>query len=135
MRIGYDTEFVIADIPGLIEGAHAGVGLGHEFLKHVERTRLLIHLVEPDPLDQTDPIENYRSVRDELHLYDTDLSDRPEIVVVSKCELLDTSEIASRLHAASEQTVLVISAATGQGLDVLLQHTAQRLDQIQSGGQ
>lgn len=134
VRIGYDTEFVMADIPGLIEGAHAGVGLGHEFLKHVERTRLLIHLVEPDPLDQTDPIDNYRNVREELHLYDTDLSDRPEIVVVSKCELLDTSEIVARLHAASEQAVLVISAATGQGLEVLTQHTAQRLGQIKSAG-
>jgi GTP-binding protein len=129
VRIGYDTEFVIADIPGLIEGAHAGIGLGHEFLKHVERTRLLIHLIEPDPMDQSDPIDNYRNIREELHLYETDLSGRPEIVVVSKCELTDTSDLVERLREAAGQNVLVISAATGQGLDGLKQHAAQRLGQ------
>ena len=131
VRIGFDTEFVIADIPGLIEGAHTGVGLGHEFLKHVERTRLLIHLIEPTPMDQSDPVDNYRNIREELHLYETDLSGRPEIIVISKCELTDTSDLAARLREASDQEVLEISAATGQGLDLLKQHTASRLDQAE----
>ncbi|MCB1319181.1 MAG: GTPase ObgE, partial [Leptospiraceae bacterium] len=66
VRVGFDLQFVMADIPGLIEGAHAGVGLGHEFLRHVERTRVLVHLVEPSPMDQTDPIQNYRQIREEM---------------------------------------------------------------------
>ncbi|MCA9005644.1 MAG: Obg family GTPase CgtA, partial [Planctomycetaceae bacterium] len=66
VRVGFDHQFVMADIPGLIEGAHAGVGLGHEFLRHVERTRVLVHLVEPSPMDQTDPIQNYRQIREEM---------------------------------------------------------------------
>ena len=82
-----DRSLVMADIPGLIEGAHAGAGLGHEFLRHVERTRVLVHLVEPEPVDGTDPIENYRAIRSELEQYGHGLADRPEIVAVSKAEL------------------------------------------------
>ncbi|HAW30529.1 MAG TPA: GTPase ObgE, partial [Planctomycetaceae bacterium] len=84
VRVGFDHQFVMADIPGLIEGAHAGVGLGHEFLRHVERTRVLVHLVEPSPMDQTDPIQNYRQIREEMRLYDASLMERPEIIVVTK---------------------------------------------------
>ena len=94
VRIGYDQQFVVADIPGLIEGAHAGVGLGHEFLRHVERTKVLVHLVEPTPLDGSDPIENYLKIREELKLYDESLSERPELVVITKCELPDAAAAA-----------------------------------------
>src|SRR5262245_44237288 len=84
---GGERTIILADLPGLIEGAHAGIGLGHEFLRHVERTRVLVHLVEPMPLDRSDPVENYRSVRRELELYSRALAEKPEVVAVSKSEL------------------------------------------------
>ena len=117
---GEDVSFVVADIPGLIEGAHAGAGLGHEFLKHVERTRVLVHLVEPDPLDQTDPLENYRQIREELKAYDPVLLERPEIIVVSKAELPGAPELAAKLQEDFGQPVLCVSAVTGKGLPQLV---------------
>lgn len=120
VRVGYDHQFVIADIPGLIEGAHAGIGLGHEFLKHVQRTRLFVHLVEPAPMDQTDPIENYHQIRKEISLYDETLADRPEIIVVSKCELPDAAACAELLSEDTGKDVLLISAVTGEGLAELV---------------
>lgn len=116
VRIGYDQQFVMADIPGLIEGAHAGIGLGHEFLKHVQRTRVLVHLVEPTPMDQSDPIDNYRQIRKEMQLYDAALVQRPEIICVSKCELPDAEPAAELLSEELGQPVRLISAATGEGL-------------------
>jgi GTP-binding protein len=119
VRTGFDRQFVLADIPGLIEGAHAGVGLGHEFLRHVERTRVLVHLVEPQPMDQTDPIENFLNIRDELRQYDTALAERPEIVVVTKSELPDAATVAELLAEQIDRPVMQISAVSGQGLPEL----------------
>ena len=82
-----ENAFVVADIPGLIEGAHAGHGLGHEFLRHVERTGLLVHLVEAVPIDGSDPVENYRTIRHELEQYSPALAERPELLVVTKMDL------------------------------------------------
>lgn len=130
VRIGQERQFVLADIPGLIEGAHAGVGLGHEFLKHVERTKALIHLVEPSPDDQTDPVENYLQIREELRLYDEELAKRPELVVVTKCELADADAAAALLEERIKRPVLKISAVTGRGLPQLLQATVRLLDQL-----
>src|SRR3954467_15733260 len=84
VTIGDERAFVLADLPGLIEGAHSGVGLGHEFLRHVERTRVLVHLVEPLPADGSDPVQNYRTIRRELQLYSAPLATKPEFVAVSK---------------------------------------------------
>ena len=127
VQLGYDTSFVVADIPGLIEGAHAGVGLGHEFLKHVERTKVLVHLVEPDPQDQTDPLDNYVKIREELKLYDPSLLERPELVVISKAELPTSSEIAQQLRTALDRPVLLISAVTGKGLPDLISAVMREL--------
>ena len=77
----------MADIPGLIEGAHAGAGLGHEFLRHIERTGILVHLVEPEPQDGSDPLANHRTIRGELEQYSVDLAARQEITVVTKADL------------------------------------------------
>jgi len=127
VRVSDNYEFVMADIPGLIEGAHAGVGLGHEFLKHVQRTRVLVHLVEPAPMDESDPLSNYRQVREELRLYDVALVERPEIVAVSKCELPEAAECAQRLAAELGRPVLQISSATGTGLAELVHAIAAEL--------
>jgi GTP-binding protein len=120
VSLSLDKTFVLADLPGLIEGAHLGVGLGHEFLRHVERAGILVHVVEPMPIDESDPVENYHAIRSELVQYDATLGDRVEIVAVSKSELPVAEEVRNRLQAAIGREVLGISAVTGQGLDRLL---------------
>jgi GTP-binding protein len=120
VQVDLDRSMVMADIPGLIEGAHAGAGLGHEFLRHIERTRVLIHLVEPMPMDGTDPVDNYRAIRSELEHYGHGLADRPEIIAVSKAELPDAEEVRQRLAEATGREVLLLSSVTGQGIDRLL---------------
>ncbi|HBN78350.1 MAG TPA: GTPase ObgE [Planctomycetaceae bacterium] len=130
VEVGWDQDFVVADIPGLIEGAHAGIGLGHEFLRHVERTRLLVHLIEPMPMDQTDPVENYHQIREELRLYDLELDKRPEIIVITKSELPDAEAAVELLQETVNQPVHLISAVTGQGLDTLKRLIVKKLDEI-----
>jgi GTP-binding protein len=127
VRIGGERVFVLADLPGLIEGAHSGVGLGHEFLRHVERTRVLVHLVEPFPTDGSDPVANYRAIRQELALYNPSLPDKPEVVVVSKAELTGSAEVRERLERELGREVLAVSAVTGEGLAKLVGAIAERL--------
>lgn len=131
VRVGYDQQFVMADIPGLIEGAHTGIGLGHEFLKHVQRTRVLVHLVEPTPMDQSDPIENYLQIREEMRLFDTTLTERPEIICITKSELPDAEPAAELLAEELGRPVMQISAVTGQGLAELTRRIIDVLDQSQ----
>jgi GTP-binding protein len=114
----------------LIEGAHSGVGLGHEFLRHVERTRVLIHLVEPFPSDDSDPLENYRTIRRELELYSPSLATKPEFVAISKSELTGSDEVRDRLAAAIGIEVDSISAVTGQGLAKLMGRVVAALDAL-----
>ncbi|MEM9701283.1 MAG: GTPase ObgE [Planctomycetota bacterium] len=121
-------QYVLADIPGLIEGAAEGVGLGHEFLKHVERTRVLIHLVEPDPADGTDPVHNYRAIRDEVERYNPALAAQPEVLCVSKGELPDAEPAAELLREELHLDPLIISAATGLNLDELNRRVWAALD-------
>ncbi len=98
VMVGGERAFVLADLPGLIEGAHSGVGLGHEFLRHVERTRVLVHVVEPMPSDGSDPVENYRTIRRELELYRPELAAKPEVLAMSKSELTSSAEVRQRLE-------------------------------------
>jgi GTP-binding protein len=128
--VGGERVCVLADLPGLIEGAHNGTGLGHEFLRHVERTRVLIHLVEPLPADGSDPLHNYRVVRKELELHGKALADKPEIVAVSKAELTGSAEVRTRLEKALGREVLAISAVTGQGLASLVGAIAGQLAEL-----
>jgi len=128
VQVDRDRSFIMADIPGLIEGAHQGVGLGHEFLRHIERAGILIHLVEPEPSDGTDPLANYFAIRQELAAYGARLAERPEIVVVTKADLPLASEIRDRLAAEVSRPVLLISAVTGQGLRELVGAVVRSLD-------
>jgi len=135
VEVDLDTSFILADIPGLIEGASDGVGLGHEFLRHVERAGLLVHLVEPCPVDGTDPIENYQAIRHELEAYNPQLAARPELVCVTKSELPDAEETREKLRAQIDQEVELISAVTGDGLKPLVGKIHAKLSEMkQSAG-
>jgi GTP-binding protein len=115
-----DDAFIVADIPGLIEGAHQGHGLGHEFLRHVERTGLLVHLVEAVPIDGSDPVENYRVIRNELEQYSPALATRPEILVLTKLDVTGAEEVIDRVSHELCREPLTISAVTGRGIPQLV---------------
>lgn len=129
VQLDLDRSFVMADIPGLIEGAHEGVGLGHEFLRHVERAGVLVHLVEPMPMDGTDPLENYRSIRDELTEYKVKLGERPEVIAITKAELPGAKELRDQLAEQTGKEVFLISAVTGEGLNKLTGAIARMLQE------
>ena len=119
-----DRQLVIADIPGLIEGASEGAGLGHEFLAHVERTRLLVHVVELAPLDGSDPVANHAVIESELGEHDPRLASLPRILVLSKADLVPGEEVAAAVAAWRERLgedvpVLATSSATGEGVEAL----------------
>jgi len=127
------SRFVIADLPGLIEGAHEGHGLGDRFLRHVERTRILLHLVELVPADGSDAIENYRKIRDELAAYGHGLDRRPEVLAATKADVWPPegppADVLSRLAAAADREVHPVSAVTGQGLQALLRAVVRALSE------
>jgi GTPase len=130
---GDEFGFVLADIPGLIEGAAQGVGLGHEFLRHIQRTRLLIHMLDGASLER-DPWQDFKAINKELREYDEHLATRPQIVVLNKIDLPEAQERWPAFKARAEAAgypVFAISAATHQGTDALMQYTAQRLQAIQ----
>ena len=117
-----DTSFTVADMPGLIEGASQGIGLGHQFLKHVERTRVLIHVIDIFPIDESDPWSNYELIENEIRLYSPEIAARPRLIAINKIDLLPESEIAERIvkFQATGYPVFPISGVTGQGLNDLL---------------
>src|SRR2546430_991122 len=127
-----EIDFVLADIPGLIEGAAQGVGLGHEFLRHIDRTRLLIHMLDGASLER-DPCQDFQTINQELREYDERLATRPQIVVLNKMDLPEAQERWPALKAKAEAAgypVFAISAATHQGTDELMQYTVRRLHEI-----
>jgi GTP-binding protein len=125
-----DRQLVIADIPGLIEGAHEGAGLGHDFLAHVERTRLLVHVLDLAPLDGSDPIANHRVIENELAEHDARLAELPRILALSKADLVteeDAAAAATEWKGRLGVPVIVTSSATGAGLDVLGRELLRRV--------
>jgi GTPase len=125
-----DRQLVIADIPGLIEGASEGAGLGHDFLAHVERTRLLVHVLDLAPLDGSDPVENHRVIEHELAEHDPRLAELPRVLALSKADLVppETAEAAAgEWRERLGVPVLVTSAGTGQGLDDLARTLLRRV--------
>jgi GTPase len=135
VRIGNESSFVIADIPGLIEGAADGAGLGVQFLKHLSRTRLLLHLLDIAPLDGSDPVDNFRVIENELKKYSEGIAEKDRWVVFTKTDLMPTDEVAERVDDIVSQLGLVdrkfkISAITGNGTAELTESISQYLQAI-----
>ncbi len=126
-------SFVVADIPGLIEGAHRGAGLGHQFLRHVERTKLLLHLVDVSVMTDGMPSENLKKINKELELYSVELSKKPQIIVATKIDIADQERLNNlRQYCKIEGLELLeISAVTGKGIKDLVLKTLERLKELQ----
>jgi GTP-binding protein len=129
--VGYDDKsFVVADIPGLIEGAHQGHGLGHKFLRHVTRTSLLIHLIDGSQIDPDDSLKDWRTVNEELALFDPALAQKPQIVVINKIDLAEAREHARAFAKEIPERyrpLYLISAATTEGVQTLVQTVGRKI--------
>jgi GTP-binding protein len=133
VRVDETQAFVVADIPGLIEGAHTGAGLGHQFLRHVERTRLLVHLLDVSGLSGRDPWEDFQIVNQELMAYSEPLAERPQLVALNKTDSPDAEATIAALRPRLEAegySVLPISALTGAGVQPLLYAVSEQLKHI-----
>ena len=126
--------FLAADIPGLIEGASEGAGLGHAFLRHVDRCRLLLHVVDISAADGRDPIDDIDKIDAELAGYSPELAERPQIIVANKCDSVDleSDEVAAFMDRCAElgREVILVSAVTGEGLDTLVERTTRALEDL-----
>ena len=129
-------SFVAADVPGLIEGASEGRGLGHQFLRHIERTALILHLIDlTGGYEDRDPVQDYRAINVELDAYAHELAERPQIVVANKCDMPDTDVAVEVLREVVERDgreFFVISAVTGEGIDRLVSETARQVAELRS---
>lgn len=133
VKVDEGKSFVIADIPGLIEGAHTGVGLGHEFLRHIERTRVIVHLIDASGQEGRDPVDDFYKINEELTKYSEKLGDKPQIVVANKMDLPESEEGYERLKEEVESKgyhILAISAATVTGIKELKYAILNKLEEI-----
>jgi GTP-binding protein len=124
VTLSNDRSFVVADVPGLIEGAHEGHGLGHQFLRHIERTKVLIHLVDVSGASGRDPVEDFNTIRRELELYNRELIDKPHLVAANKMDAVDEPDRVERLEQRARDLDLPffrVSAVTGEGVSALLE--------------
>jgi len=135
--MGDFRTFVIADVPGLIEGAHTGAGLGDRFLRHIERTKLLLHLVDVSSLPQQEPVVSYETVNRELASYSKDLVTRPQFIVATKIDALDDPQRLKSLHERAERDgkpFFAISSATKEGVRELINAVSAKLDELSAAG-
>lgn len=133
VNLGESKSFVIADIPGLIEGANEGIGLGHEFLKHIERTKLLVHVIDMASTEGRDPVEDFKIINEELSKYNPLLAQRPQVVAANKMELPGAEENLEVFKAQIEKDgykIFPVSAATNKGLKELLYYISDQLDNL-----
>ncbi|MDY3256944.1 MAG: GTPase ObgE [Ruminococcus callidus] len=132
VKVSEEKSFVMADIPGLIEGASDGVGLGHQFLRHVERCRLIVHVVDVSGIEGRDPIEDFETINRELENFDADLASRPQIVAANKSDMADESQIERFKEYIEEKNIpfFKISAATSQGTKELIDAVSIMLDTL-----
>ncbi len=126
----YDDSFVIADIPGLIEGASEGAGLGHYFLRHIERVRVIVHLVDISGSEGRDPASDFEKINGELAAYSDKLAEIPQIVVASKADLMTDREAVEKFEKATGRRVYVISSLTRDGIDGLLKAIKEKVDEL-----
>ena len=120
VQTDWTEPFVVADIPGLIEGAHKGIGLGIKFLRHIERTRILVHLIDISTIDLDNPLQAYHIINQELALYNSKLAQKPQIIVLNKIDLPDIRKAAEIFQSAvKDQKIELISARTGKGVEEL----------------
>lgn len=133
VRVGEGNSFVMADIPGIIEGAHQGVGLGHAFLRHVERTRILLHFVDVSGCEGRDPIEDVHIINDELVKYSEKLAEKPQVIVANKMDIPSFDDNFEKFKAQMEDegyTVFAISAATHRGIYEVINYTSRMLAEL-----
>jgi GTP-binding protein len=136
VQTGWGKPFVVADIPGLIEGAHNGAGLGIRFLRHIERTHILVHLIDTSAIDPQDPLAGYETINGELAGYSPQLAEKPQILVLNKMDLPGTDQTAKILQTMlKDREVLLISAVTREGVEQLISKIIERLDQFHNDEQ
>ncbi|WNQ12984.1 GTPase ObgE [Paenibacillus aurantius] len=133
--VGDGRSFVMADLPGLIEGAHEGVGLGHEFLRHVERTRVILHVVDMSGSEGRDPFDDYLKINEEIKLYNAKLEERPQLIVANKMDIPEAEENLQEFRrklaeTGTDRAIFAISAAANQGIQEVLYKAADLLDAI-----
>ncbi len=126
----YDDSFVIADIPGLIEGASEGAGLGHYFLRHIERVRVIVHIVDISGSEGRDPVEDFALINNELATYSDKLAKIPQIIVASKADLIEDDACVKRFEKATGRKVYVISSVMHTGIDELLKAIKDKVDEL-----
>ncbi len=132
VRMGEGESFVMADIPGLIEGAGDGAGLGHEFLRHVERCRLLVHVIDASGSEGRDPIDDFQKINSELQVFNPELAEREQIIALNKCDMCDEEQLAE-LHKYFENlgyAVFDMMAAINEGVRPLINHIAERVQKL-----